>query len=167
MKKSSFLISFLLIFLISNIWAEDLSNLQSGFQFVELENEFGEKTGGKRLCAVCVGEFSNSATAKSDLAVQILIDNKNTCYLSFLEYLNNRAVFCSDVLNFSVKDGAGKINYFTIKTPKNVSTHIDCYKLLPLLYKGGNLEVVVNNKTATYKFFIDATNFKELYSVFN
>ena len=164
MKKITITLIFMLAFLVSNVWAYNLEALQTGFEVIELEDEFGDKTGKIRLGATCIGEFSNIATEGSDLVALLFVDDKDTCFLLLLEYVSNKASFYSDNLFFSVKDGTGEKSSFSVKTPKFSSRYVYCKQLIPLLQKGGTLKVVIQEDTTTYKFSIDATNFNELFS---
>lgn len=164
MKKFLITLIFMLAFLVPTVWAYDLEALQKGFEIFELKDEFGDKTGDIRLSAIGVGEFSNTVTMGSDLSVIVFVDDKDTCYLLLLKYLDTKATFYNDELIFAVKDGTGEKTFFVVKTPSKTTTYVDCNQLIPLLQKEGILKVIIKVGTTTYNFSIDATNFNELFS---
>ena len=124
-------------------------------------DEFGEKSKEKYIGGLFLGQFSNSATENSDLAVKFVID-KNDIYVQLYEYMGSNPVKHGVEYGYNIKIRTAEKDV-TELTAFNSSDKLTFYntdskKLREILQRGGEIKFIIIEDSkytkSSYRFTI-------------
>jgi hypothetical protein len=163
-KKLTFYLFFFLVFGM-NLFAQN-----NVWHIVEIVDEFGDKTGDKRLAYQTVGTFTNSATTNSNLDILLLVDNPRTVSVVVFEYGKYRVDLNDGLFTYKVGDNRienvpieGEYDY-SVRRQDGITPHNEMTSLFYLLKQGGLVKFSVYENRSTYRFDVNADNFLKLLS---
>jgi hypothetical protein len=149
--------------------AANLSAQSDVWEVVEIVDEFGDKTGDKRLAYQTSGTFTNSATRNSDLDVMLLVDNPRGVNIIVFEYGRYRVELNGGL--FTYKIGDTRIEHVPIKGKHDsvrlqgrIDPRDEKTSLFYLLKQGGLIKFSVYEEGSTYRFDVNADGFLKLLS---
>jgi hypothetical protein len=133
----------------------------ASWEIVETVDEFGDKTGEKRLAYQTTGTFSDSTTRNSTLDVLLLIDNPDSVRVTVFEY--GRYKISLDDAIFTYKIGDIKIETVFLRG-RHIYEEDEKISLIYLLKQGGLIKFSVYKNGSSYRFDVNADAFLTLLS---